>query len=213
MHRVLPLITAFVLLSTSCATIKNGYRTQTGIASWYGRDFHGRPTASGEIYNMYAMTAAHRTLPLGTILRVTNLENRKKVKVTVNDRGPFVKGRIIDLSYGAAKRLGMVEKGTARVRIEVIGRDRKYIRYIRVDDTGDGDYVVQVGAFRDVRNARRLKEVLSWRYSGVYIARATVSGRTFYRVRLGRYPTRADAYRTAQRLASEGYEVMVTRDQ
>jgi rare lipoprotein A len=95
--------------------------TEEGIASWYGDDFHGKATANGECYNMYAFTAAHRTLPLPTVVRVTNLENNKSVVVKVNDRGPFARGRIIDLSYAAAQSIGMVGKGTAPVRVEAIG--------------------------------------------------------------------------------------------
>jgi rare lipoprotein A len=95
---------------------------EIGIASWYGPGFHGRRTASGEIYNMYAYTAAHKTLPLGTYVRVINLENGKSVVVRINDRGPFKKGRIIDLSYAAAKKIGMIEKGTARVRLEILSK-------------------------------------------------------------------------------------------
>lgn len=97
-----------------------GY-AEKGIASWYGSDFHGGPTANGECYNMYAFTAAHRTLPLPTIVRVTNLENNKSVVVKVNDRGPFARGRILDLSYAAAQSLGMVGTGTAPVQVEAIG--------------------------------------------------------------------------------------------
>lgn len=95
-------------------------RLQEGVASYYGEDFHGRKTANGEIYDMYAMTAAHRALPFNTRVLVTNLDNGKKVTVRINDRGPFVEGRIIDLSYGAARKIGMVGPGTARVRLEVI---------------------------------------------------------------------------------------------
>ena len=91
-----------------------------GIASWYGPDFHGRRTANGEIYNMYGMTAAHKTLPFDTMLRVTNLENGRSVVVRVNDRGPYAKGRIIDLSKSAAEKLQMIGPGTARVRLEVL---------------------------------------------------------------------------------------------
>jgi rare lipoprotein A len=93
-----------------------------GIASWYGPDFHGRRTANGEIYNMYGMTAAHKTLPFDTMLRVTNLENGRSVVVRVNDRGPYAKGRIIDLSKSAAEKIGMIGPGTARVRLEVLYR-------------------------------------------------------------------------------------------
>ena len=101
--------------------VKPGGRyVETGIASYYADDFHGKPTASGEIFDMHAMTAAHRTLPLGTVVKVKNRDNGKSVTVTINDRGPFVKGRIIDLSYGAARELNMIGTGTARVRIEVL---------------------------------------------------------------------------------------------
>jgi rare lipoprotein A len=96
-----------------------GY-TEKGVASWYGTAFHGRTTASGERYDMHAMTAAHRTLPFGVIVEVTNLDNSRRARVRINDRGPFKKGRIIDLSYAAARELDMVQAGLARVRIRVI---------------------------------------------------------------------------------------------
>jgi rare lipoprotein A len=96
-----------------------GYR-ETGIASWYGSKFHGRKTSNGEVYNMYAMTAAHKTLPIPTYVRVTNQENRRSIVVRVNDRGPFHESRLIDLSYGAALKLGFAKKGTAKVSIEAI---------------------------------------------------------------------------------------------
>ncbi|MFQ5901602.1 MAG: septal ring lytic transglycosylase RlpA family protein [Thermodesulfobacteriota bacterium] len=95
-----------------------------GRASWYGKDFHGKRTANGEIYDMYKVSAAHKTLPLGTIVRVKNLDNAKTVVLKINDRGPFVKGRIIDLSYAAAKKIGMVEKGVTDVRLKVLKRGR-----------------------------------------------------------------------------------------
>ena len=93
---------------------------QVGIASYYAHKFHGRPTASGEIFNMYGLSAAHRELPLGTVIHVTHLGNGLSVKVKVNDRGPFIEGRILDLSLGAARRLDMVEEGIARVKIRII---------------------------------------------------------------------------------------------
>jgi rare lipoprotein A len=95
-------------------------KSQEGIASWYGKDFHGKKTSSGDIYDMHKLTAAHKELPLGTRVRVTNLENRRQVDVLINDRGPFVRGRIIDLSYAAAKALDMVDQGTALVRITLL---------------------------------------------------------------------------------------------
>ncbi len=97
-----------------------GKYEETGWASWYGEPHHGQRTSSGEVYNMYAMTAAHQRLPFGTIIKVRCLKNRKTVNVRINDRGPFVKGRILDLSYAAAKKLGMIGPGTAKVKIEVI---------------------------------------------------------------------------------------------
>jgi rare lipoprotein A len=203
------------LLLLACASIKGDIYpggVQVGVASWYGDDFHGKPTASGEKYNMYAMTAAHRTLAFGTVILVTNLENNRQVKVTVNDRGPFVKGRIIDLSYAAFKKLERVEKGTARVRLEKLGRDLKYVRYIKVEDKGDGDYVVQLGAFSEERNAARLKRALGWKYPGVYVTKAKVSGKTYYRVRVGKFKTRKKAYKLAKALADEGYEIVIMRD-
>jgi len=100
-----------------------GY-TQVGIASWYGPNFHGKKTATGEIYNMYDYTAAHKTLPLNTYVKVINLENGKSIVVRINDRGPFVKNRILDLSYAAAKKLGIVKKGTAKVKIIVLGKEK-----------------------------------------------------------------------------------------
>ncbi len=96
------------------------FKEQVGVASYYADEFHGRPTAGGEIFDMDALSAAHRTLPLGTKVRVTNLENGKAVTLIINDRGPFVQGRIIDLSKGAAEKLGMIENGTAMVRVEVL---------------------------------------------------------------------------------------------
>ena len=95
---------------------------ETGVASWYGRDFQGRTTASGEIFDLNGISAAHRTLPLGTVISVTNLDNFKSIKVRINDRGPFVKGRVLELSFGAAKELGFASQGTARVKLESLDR-------------------------------------------------------------------------------------------
>lgn len=121
------LILIFVFSSCTSAvrystqeTFKNSEKVQVGVASYYGLEFHGRPTTSGEIYDMNSLTAAHPTLPLGTIVKVTNLANDKSVIVRINDRGPFKKNRIIDVSYEAAKQLGFLNDGTALVKIEVI---------------------------------------------------------------------------------------------
>jgi rare lipoprotein A len=128
--------------------------TFSGVASWYGKDFHGRKTSNGETYNMYDMSAAHKTLPMNTMVRVTHLENGKSVVVRINDRGPFVKSRIIDLSHTAANRIDMIQKGTAPVRIEIIGfggivGDRSGYHSVQ-----GGDFMVQIGAFRRNEGAR-----------------------------------------------------------
>src|SRR3954469_14041461 len=113
--------------------------TETGIASWYGNPYHGRAAANGEIYDMEKMTAAHRTLPFNTWVRVYDLDNRKTTEVRITDRGPFIDGRIIDLSHAAARELEMIGPGIARVRIEVIRAP---------EAVAPGVYAVQVGAFR-----------------------------------------------------------------
>lgn len=111
-------------------SIKNHPNTQIGIASYYGKKFHKKRTANGEIFNMYKVSAAHKSYPLGTKVRVTNLENGKSIKLAINDRGPFVKGRIIDLSYKAARKLDFVNQGTVKVRIDVIRLgDNKYYKW------------------------------------------------------------------------------------
>ncbi len=203
-------------LLSSCAAVEQSVSpdgVQEGIASWYGSDFNGKPTASGETYDMYAMTAAHKTLPLGTTLEVTNLENGRRVNVVVNDRGPFVPGRIIDLSYSGAKALDIVGPGTARVRLRVTGREEKYVKYITIQDSGPGSlFVVQLGAFVERSNAERLKTALGWKYSGVYMAKANVAGRTFYRVRMGRSAEREKTKALAQTLAEEGYTVVIMKE-
>ena len=110
-------------------SIKNHPKTQIGIASYYGKKFHKKRTANGEIFNMYKVSAAHKSYPLGSKVRVTNLENGKSIKLVINDRGPFVKGRIIDLSYKAARKLDFVNQGTTKVRIDVIRLgDNKYYK-------------------------------------------------------------------------------------
>ena len=193
----------------ACATVPTrpverevGYREE-GIASWYGGEFHGRRTANGEIYDMYGLTAAHRILPLGTIVNVTNSQNGRSVQVKVNDRGPFVSGRVLDLSYGAASQLGMVGPGTARVRIEVV----------RLAGSGTpAAYTVQAGAFVMQGNAFRLKEQLAVRYQPIMIQRFETNSQQFYRVRVGRYSTQGMAEKVARELASNAaLETFVTR--
>ena len=114
----------------SLKTMKRIPKVITGISSYYGTDFHGKLTANGEVYDMYGLTAAHKTLPLNTIVRVTNLSNNKSLILRINDRGPYVKGRILDCSYGVAKKLGFIAQGTTKVRIELIEvGDNKYMKH------------------------------------------------------------------------------------
>ncbi|MBF0608446.1 MAG: septal ring lytic transglycosylase RlpA family protein [Candidatus Magnetobacterium sp. LHC-1] len=183
------------------------------IASWYGLDFHGKPTASGEIYDMYAYSAAHKTLPFGTRLNVTNPQTGISTLVVVNDRGPFVEGRDLDLSYGAAREIGLVGQGVGVVEVEYLGRDGRYVKYIKVSDKlAKGQYTVQIASFEDKQNALRLKKALDLQYEGVFIMEAGVNSKTFHRVRVGRYKDRASAIAIAQALAEEGYDTLVTDD-
>src|SRR5512140_2069835 len=152
---------------------------ELGTASWYGPGFHGNRTSSGEIYDQYELTAAHQTLPLGTRVAVTNLLNGKEVEVRINDRGPFVKGRAIDLSYAAARSLDAIGPGTIPVRIEVLGAGGMQLAAVA--------YSVQVGAFADRGNAVRLQRELARRFDSVYVAPLDGSSGRYYRVRLGRF--------------------------
>ena len=162
---------------------------ERGIASWYGHPYHGRRAASGEIYNMYAMTAAHRTLPFGTQVRVHDLENGQSVDVRINDRGPFVKGRIIDLSYAAAQAMRM--PGIAQVRLEILG----------LGVTSEpAVFAVQVGAFRDPANAERLKALIEASYGPVVIMSFDRGDGVFYRVRVGHESSEDAARALAEKL-------------
>ncbi|MBF0258773.1 MAG: septal ring lytic transglycosylase RlpA family protein [Desulfamplus sp.] len=165
--------------------------SQQGIASWYGKQFHGRKTANGEVYNMYGISAAHKTLPLGTWVRVYNLENSKTLDVRINDRGPFVTGRVIDLSYKAAQLLGVATPGTAQVKIvalgEASGSDKSGHVVYRPVDYFRGNFTVQVGAFTVQKNAQKLKIKLGRKYMNSHITEYTDARGKFYRVRVGRF--------------------------
>lgn len=183
---------------------------QLGTASWYGVKFHGRKTSNGETYDMYAMTAAHKTLPLGTYVRVSNLQNGHHVDVRVNDRGPFVRGRIIDLSYAAAKQIGLVGPGTARVRIQALGApapqssDRQGPEYLPIDYYS-GNFTFQVGAFAEHGNAQRLVQKLDQRYQNVHMTTFFDGSRTFYRVRVGYVDSLEAAQLYESQLIREGF--------
>jgi rare lipoprotein A len=169
---------------------------ETGIASWYGYPYHGRHAANGEIYDMDELTAAHRTLPFGTWVRVVNLRNERAVAVRITDRGPFVDGRIIDLSRAAARAVDMITPGTDAVRLEVIGVPEGVVQDL---------FGVQVGAFQDRRNAKRYLQVMQSRYGS---ARITVreGEPTLWRVLVGSETTQEGAARLAARVRAESSE-------
>jgi rare lipoprotein A len=179
----------------------SGYH-QRGVASWYGNKFHGKATANGERYDMYAMTAAHKTLPIPSYVEVTNLLNGRRVVVRINDRGPFVDDRIIDLSYVAAAKLDMLTIGTAPVEVRAVGPG----------DTLPGPAFakpatvwIQAGAFTDRGNAERLRLRLDGAAgAAVRVDRAEVNGRQFFKVRLGPVASTAEADRVARVLAGYG---------
>jgi len=165
---------------------------QRGVASWYGRRFHGQKTASGEPYDMYAMTAAHPTLPIPSYARVSNLANGRSVVVRVNDRGPFHAARIIDLSYAAAYKLGFVQAGSARVEVESI---------VPAGETA-GVYL-QLGAFNSRENAEslqaRIARELAWLQESMHV----LLGGTLWRLQVGPYRSRGEARSVAERIEAE----------
>ncbi|MDY0190526.1 MAG: septal ring lytic transglycosylase RlpA family protein [Desulfuromonas sp.] len=183
--------------------------SQDGVASWYGKKFHGRKTSNGEIYDMYAMTAAHKTLPLGVFVRVENRSNGRVAIVRVNDRGPFVAGRIIDLSYAAATKLAVVGPGTAPVTITALGYQQKKadgtLHYTLPESIQSGPFTVQVGAFTQQQNAQRLQLKLQAVYGSAYVRPAQVDGQNFYRVQAGHYTSLPAAQQARDALANSGY--------
>ncbi|MFC1815922.1 septal ring lytic transglycosylase RlpA family protein [Thermodesulfobacteriota bacterium] len=186
--------------------------TQRGIASWYGRKFHGRKTSNGEIYDMHAMTAAHKTLPLGTYVRVKNLKNKNEIRVRINDRGPFVRGRIIDLSYLGAQKIGIVGPGTAPVEIVALGAmiapasTKKPSGVYMPMDYYTGTFSIQVGAFTQRSNAEGLKTTLDKKFKNAHITVYNTGKEIFYRVRVGLCTTleQADQYETI--MIKEGFK-------
>ena len=201
-----------VSIIVSCASVPKkrdygtGYR-ESITASWYGEDFHGRMTANGEKYDMHALTAAHKTIPFNTYLLVTSRENGRSVKVKVNDRGPFVRGRSLDLSYGAAKRLDMIGTGTARVDIEIISLDER--------QKGDAHFAIQVGAFTIEENAARLRKRLEdyYGYRDIRIIPYETNSKRYLRVRVGSFSSEQEALEISRRLKSkEDLDSFVLRD-
>ncbi len=172
------------------------------MASWYGIPFNGRRAANGEIFDMNSLVAAHRTLPFGSVLRVTNLNNGREVQVRVIDRGPFVGNRILDLARAAAVALGMIGTGTAPVRIELLSGP----------NSASGEFTVQVGAFADRANAERLRDRLLAHYQPIFIQEYDTPAGHFYRVRVGRVPTPDAAQQLGFQLKeSDGFQTFVMR--
>lgn len=176
---------------------------ETGVASWYGGNdgFEGKPTASGEIYDSSRLTAAHRQLPLGTIVDVQNVENSRTVRVRINDRGPFVKGRVIDLSQAAAREIGAIGPGTASVRIALVTRapDREPV-------SPPGGWAVQVGSFGEAGRAERHADRV--RATGLAVYLQPYGGLS--RVKVGPFDSRKKAEETLASLESKGFEGIVT---
>src|SRR5467141_4167094 len=184
------------------ALVLSGGYSEEGFSSWYGVPFHGRRAANGEIYDMHKLTAAHRTLPFETMVRVTNLDNGKSTVVRITDRGPFVDNRIIDLSFAAAQEVDSVGPGVVPVRVEVLGG---------VDPTA-GFFTVQIGAFRDRGNAERLRDRLSAAYSPIFIQQYDSPDGVLYRVRIGKIAGEDSAHQFSDQLRQrEGFTPFVTR--
>ena len=172
-----------------------------GIASYYAEPYQGRKTANGETFDSYReLTAAHRTLPFNTVVRVKNQNNGREVQVRINDRGPFIDGRVIDLSLRAAREIDMVRGGVAPVKLTI------------VKPTGSSQpvYAVQVGAFENPRTAEDLKQQLQKRYPGVSV-QAFSGEKTIYRVRIGREPDISSAQKLASQLKKEDLQTFVVR--
>jgi rare lipoprotein A len=173
-----------------------------GLASYYAEPYHGRKTASGEIFDTYqALTAAHRTLPFNTLVRVTNKINGREVDVRINDRGPFIDGRVIDLSLRAAKEIDLVQAGLAPVKLKILKSEQATAK--------PAAFAVQVAAFENPRAAEELKEQLEKKYSGVTI-QAISEERTLYRVRIGQ-PDLVAASKIASQLRKEDFKPFVVR--
>ena len=180
---------------------------QQGIASWYGPGFYGKSTASGEPYNMWAMTAAHQTLPFGTWVKVKKVSTGKAVTVQINDRGPFVKGRIIDLSYAAARELTIIGDGTAKVTLTILDKSQASIPLSQTNKK----FWVQAGKFSSLREAMVLRERLAHDYAGVQVKTVNLSSGELHRVQIGSFESEKRAQTVVRALKNYwGIEAAVT---
>jgi rare lipoprotein A len=208
-RRRIPVVAAVVVALASLAGCSRAVMTappippatgmeEVGMASWYGAPHHGRRTASGEVYDMHQLTAAHKTLPFGTRVLVINRDTSESAEVRVNDRGPFVAGRILDVSYAAARLLGAVGPGVIPVTVRILSLPAR-------GASGDGPYTVQIGSFTTRARAEALRDAVS----GAIITETAVAGETVYRVRVGSYPDRSRAAAAARALTTRGYRALV----
>ncbi len=181
-----------------------GYR-ERGIASWYGTKFHGRKTANGEIYNMYAMTAAHKTLPIPSYVRVTHLKNKRSVVVRINDRGPFHGNRLIDLSYAAAVKLGIQKSGTGFVEVAALEPEEN-TRDVQVQNQEENEKLyLQVGAFSNQSNARQLQQKIEgYQLARIQMKISQMKGDTLYKVLIGPIASMGQAEKINSRLEAIG---------
>lgn len=189
-----------------------GYR-EIGFCSWYGPNFHGKRTSNGEVYDMEDMTAAHKLLPMNTYVRVTNLDNGRQAVLRINDRGPFVDGRIIDLSKAAARQLDVLGPGTARVEVEALGFKKagsgqagRPVEYEPPASYEEGVFTVQVGAFTDERNAQRLASSLRPTWGEVFVIKYDRGDEIFFRVRVNKLNRLEDAQALQLRLRTSGQD-------
>ena len=185
---------------------------QVGVASWYGPGFHGNRTANGEIYDQFELTAAHPSLPLGTRAMVTNLANGRAVEVRINDRGPFVDGRAIDLSYAAARTVGLVGPGTGRVRIELLGKAPPpaiHLLPAPARELPTSSYTIEVAALADPAKADHLRRVLASRFPDAFVVPVAGTTGRYYRVRIGPYPLRGVAVARAELVNRLGYPAIL----
>ncbi len=173
-----------------------------GVASWYGPSFHGNPTANGEVYDMWALTAAHRTLPFGTKVLVQSVDTGKTVTVKINDRGPFIRGRVIDLSYGAARELAMIGKGTDDVILTIL--DSPSSGYSgNLPNGGNETYWVQAGAFSSLTQAVSLREQLANHYPQVRLKTVDLPSGRWHRVQVGTFHSQEKAQTVATELENQ----------
>lgn len=215
------LFVGLLLLIAGVASSQEPF-TQTGIASYYGADFHGKKTSSGEPYNMWALTAAHKSIPLQTLVRVTNLATNLSVLVRINDHGPHLKGRIIDLSRGAAAKIGMIKSGTAKVKVEVVEEDTRpdfakdkgntEFYTVNMERTRLSGYGVQVASFENMSNlVHYMDRLKAAGITDAHVQMATVSGKMVHRLVLGGYASEDDAEWKLKTLREKGMDGFVFR--